>query len=140
MLTLPGNVQAREEAVIYGRINGFVRKWNVDIGDRVKKGAIMATIDAPEKQQADQMINNYNAAQNDYRSAVSTVAANSAAAERLRATLSFKQVRSPFNGIVTARNVNTGDLITAGSTNATTQMFMLSQFQASTIRHTTDEL
>ena len=52
---LPGNVQAFIEAPIYSRANGYLRNWYFDIGSRVQKGALLATIETPElDQQLDQ--------------------------------------------------------------------------------------
>src|SRR6185312_1439852 len=45
---LPGEVQAFTDAPIYARVNGYLRKWNADIGARVHKGDVLAEIDAPE--------------------------------------------------------------------------------------------
>jgi RND family efflux transporter MFP subunit len=50
-LVLPGNVQAYYEAPIYARTNGYLKRWTVDIGARVKAGSLMAEIDAPEVDQ-----------------------------------------------------------------------------------------
>lgn len=50
-LLLPGNVQALEETTLYARATGYVRKWNADIGDKVKEGAVLAEIDTPELDQ-----------------------------------------------------------------------------------------
>ncbi len=50
-LKLPGSIQPLEEAVIYARANGYVRRWLVDIGARVKAGALLAEIDTPELEQ-----------------------------------------------------------------------------------------
>jgi len=47
-LTLPGETAAWYESTIYARVSGYVAKWYVDIGDRVKAGQILATIDTPE--------------------------------------------------------------------------------------------
>src|SRR5262249_19767220 len=44
-----------------------------------------------------------------------TVQAEQAAVRQLEALQSFQQVRAPFNGIITMRNVDVGDLINAGS-------------------------
>jgi len=44
-LTLPGTVQAYSHASIYSRVDGYVKSWLVDIGDRVKKGQLLATIE-----------------------------------------------------------------------------------------------
>lgn len=54
-LALPGSVHALEETTVYPRSNGYVKKWLVDIGDKVKEGALLADIDQPEiDQQLDQ--------------------------------------------------------------------------------------
>ena len=37
-LALPGSVQPLEETVVYPRASGYVRKWLVDIGDKVEGG------------------------------------------------------------------------------------------------------
>ncbi|HEV8548426.1 MAG TPA: efflux RND transporter periplasmic adaptor subunit [Polyangiaceae bacterium] len=50
-LDLPGSVQPLEEAVIYARASGYVRRWAVDIGSRVKQGELLAEIDTPELDQ-----------------------------------------------------------------------------------------
>ena len=47
-LLLPGNVQPLEETTLYARATGYVRKWNADIGDKVKEGDVLAEIDTPE--------------------------------------------------------------------------------------------
>jgi RND family efflux transporter MFP subunit len=47
-LTLPGETAAWFESTIYARVSGYVAKWYVDIGDHVKAGQLLATIDTPE--------------------------------------------------------------------------------------------
>jgi RND family efflux transporter MFP subunit len=47
-LVLPGSVEPLEETTIYPRANGYVRKWLVDIGDKVTEGQLLAEIDIPE--------------------------------------------------------------------------------------------
>ncbi len=47
-LSLPGSVKPLEEAKIYSRSSGYVRRWLVDIGDKVKEGQLLAEIDTPE--------------------------------------------------------------------------------------------
>ena len=39
-LTLPGNAQPFRGTALYGRANGYLTRWLVDIGDHVKEGAI----------------------------------------------------------------------------------------------------
>jgi RND family efflux transporter MFP subunit len=47
-VTLPATTLAWEQADIYARASGYVLKRNVDIGDHVKAGQLMAEITAPE--------------------------------------------------------------------------------------------
>lgn len=47
-LVLPGTIKAWHEAPIYARINGYLKQWYVDIGDKVTKGELLAVIDAPD--------------------------------------------------------------------------------------------
>jgi membrane fusion protein, multidrug efflux system len=50
-LSLPGSVQPLEETVLYARASGYIRKWYVDIGDKVKEGALLAEVETPELDQ-----------------------------------------------------------------------------------------
>src|ERR1700678_1369242 len=45
---LPGNALADFTAAIYGRTNGYLKRWLFDIGDHVKAGQLMAEIATPE--------------------------------------------------------------------------------------------
>jgi RND family efflux transporter MFP subunit len=47
-IVLPGNIQAFIVSPIYARINGYLKKWYIDIGGRVKSGQLLAEIEAPE--------------------------------------------------------------------------------------------
>jgi RND family efflux transporter MFP subunit len=50
-LVLPGNIQALTEAPVLARASGYIKKRNVDIGDRVTAGQVLAEIEAPELDQ-----------------------------------------------------------------------------------------
>jgi len=50
-VVLPANVQAYIDAPIYARTNGYLKKWYVDIGARVKSGQLLAEIETPELDQ-----------------------------------------------------------------------------------------
>lgn len=47
-LVLPGDVQSWYEAPIYARVNGYLKNWYFDYGAHVKKGDVLAEIDAPD--------------------------------------------------------------------------------------------
>jgi len=50
-LALPTTLRGNTEAVIYARTSGYLAAWYKGIGDQVKKGDLLATIDAPEQTQ-----------------------------------------------------------------------------------------
>lgn len=45
---LPGNVQGVREAAVYARASGYVRRYLVDIGQRVRAGQTLALLDVPD--------------------------------------------------------------------------------------------
>jgi RND family efflux transporter MFP subunit len=47
-LVLPATIQAWYEAPIYARVSGYLKDWYFDYGAHVKKGDVLATIDAPD--------------------------------------------------------------------------------------------
>lgn len=47
-LSLPGELRPYEEVTIYPKIKGFVKKIFVDRGSKVKKGQLLALLEAPE--------------------------------------------------------------------------------------------
>jgi len=50
-IVLPGNMFAYVDSPIYARTDGYLEKWYFDIGARVKKGDLLATIASPEVDQ-----------------------------------------------------------------------------------------
>ena len=50
-LSLPGTLVANQEALVNARATGYVRRFRVDIGDRVKLGDVLAELDTPELDQ-----------------------------------------------------------------------------------------
>ncbi len=50
-LVLPGRLQAWYSAPVYARTNGYLRRWYVDIGQKVQEGQLLAEIDTPDVDQ-----------------------------------------------------------------------------------------
>jgi RND family efflux transporter MFP subunit len=48
VVSQPSFIQAYEHTAIYAKLNCFIEKWVVDIGDRVKKGEVLAKLFMPE--------------------------------------------------------------------------------------------
>src|SRR5438128_1012835 len=46
--TQPGSVYSFESVQLYAGVSGYLKTLNVDIGDRVKKGQVLAQVDVPE--------------------------------------------------------------------------------------------
>lgn len=47
-VTLPSQLEPFEKAELFAKVQGYVRKMNVDIGEKVKAGDVLATIEAAE--------------------------------------------------------------------------------------------
>jgi RND family efflux transporter MFP subunit len=146
-IILPANVQAFKDAPIYARTNGYVKKWYVDIGARVKTGQLLADIDTPEVEQqlhqaradlatseanmhlSEITANRYQGllksdsvsqqdadnASSDYAAKKAIVQSSEANVRRLQDLQSFQRIYAPFDGVITQRNTDIGQLIDSGS-------------------------
>jgi len=47
-IIFPAELTPLDRAEIYAKVSGYINELKVDIGDRVKKGEVMAILDAPE--------------------------------------------------------------------------------------------
>src|SRR5580698_7794710 len=101
-IVLPGNMFAYVDSPIYARTDGYLDKWYFDIGAHVKKGQLLATIASPEVDQ-------------ELVQAKAQLATAEANVQRLEQLTGFEKVYAPFDGVVTARDVDTGTLINAGA-------------------------
>jgi RND family efflux transporter MFP subunit len=72
-LTLPGTTAAWAAANVYARATGYIAKRNVDIGDRVKSGQLLAELAVPE---LDDQISQNESTLNQLRSAQDQAEAN----------------------------------------------------------------
>jgi HlyD family secretion protein len=44
----PGAIQALEQPAIYAKVAGYLAEWKVDMGDRIRKGDLLAELAVPE--------------------------------------------------------------------------------------------
>jgi RND family efflux transporter MFP subunit len=72
-VSLPGTTAAFTAAEIYARATGYIAKRNVDIGDRVKQGELLAQLAVPE---LDDQISQNEATLNQLKSALEQAQAN----------------------------------------------------------------
>jgi RND family efflux transporter MFP subunit len=104
----PGYIQAFERTPVFAKISGYVQKLNVDIGDRVSKGAILAELWVPEMDvdlaQKEALVGQAEAelkrskemvavAEADFKSASARVQATAAARLRAESQLQRDQAR-----------------------------------------------
>ena len=134
-ITLLADVRSNAVATLYSKVSGYMKTVNVDRGDRVEAGQILAQIESPELDQQ------YAAAQTDLehkrrnleRSRELLAKGNTTQVAMLQfetdarvaeanalglATMKgYQTIRAPFSGRVTARFVDPGALITNAQTN-----------------------
>jgi RND family efflux transporter MFP subunit len=171
-VSLPGETAAWYESTIYARVDGYLEKWFVDIGDHVHEGQVLATIETPEldaelvaaraklnaaeaevqvrQAEADFARSTYERWKNSPKGVVSEqeradkkagfesanaklsaarskVNLDQANVERLTTFEQFKEVRAPFTGTIVQRQIDIGDLVTAGSTKGNTPLFRMTK-------------
>ncbi len=160
-VVLPGTVQPLQETAIYARANGYVRKWNVDIGADVKKGQVLATLDLPDideelrqaqasarqaqagiaqsksqlgfaratndrftalvpsgvvsQQQTDQYSAEFDVRRANLEAAQAASGSADANVRRLEDLRAFGTIVAPFDGVVTMRSAEVGQLVVSGT-------------------------
>jgi membrane fusion protein, multidrug efflux system len=133
---LPASVHGYVETPVYAKIPGYMKTINVDKGDRVKAGQVIAVIQSPEtdKQVADARSYYWLQAVTDRRyqelvrqQVIPQQTADNSHASMLQAWDAYQQevamqsyeiVRAPFDGIVTARYADPGTLIPQSTTSS----------------------
>lgn len=173
LLALPGNARAFNETTLYARTSGYLKEWTHDIGDHVKQGDLLATIETPElddqlhaaeakvaqqrsevdlaqasvtfaklsyerwqsavpegvvsTQDRDQKKAELDTSSAKLEAAKAQLKLADADVQRLQTLVGFKNVVAPFDGTITQREVDIGDLVTAGSTSSTTPLFEIAR-------------
>jgi RND family efflux transporter MFP subunit len=85
---------------------------------------------AVSQQEADEKRLALAAREADVESARATIKAQEANVKRLEELQSFKQILAPFDGVITARNVEIGMLVSEGSGASTRELFRMVQLQS----------
>lgn len=137
-IVLPAQVIPLQQATLYAKVSGYLKVINVDKGDKVAAGAVLARIEIPElvaaraRQEAE-----LKAASSDYerlqkalaqtpdlvvpdtvdqaRGRFEVARASLAESETL---LGYATITAPFAGVITQRYVDPGALIQAGNTSS----------------------
>jgi RND family efflux transporter MFP subunit len=137
-IELPASVHGYIETPVYAKIAGYMKTINVDKGDHVKAGQIIALLESPEtdKQVFDARSYYWLQAVTDRRNqelvrqeVIPQQTADTSHATMLQAKAVYQQelamqqyevVRAPYDGIVTARYVDPGALIPQSTTPSST--------------------
>jgi RND family efflux transporter MFP subunit len=176
-VTLPGTTAAFATAEMYARATGYIAQRNVDIGDHVKSGDLLAQLAVPElddqvsqneatldqlksaqdqaeanrklaevtwgrneqlvkkgwvtPQQGDVNLQTLKADEAAVAVAQHNVAAQESRLKQLRQDRDYASVVAPFDGVITQRNVDVGNLVQG---NATSGTFMFEIMQEDVIR------
>lgn len=127
-----GNVEAAQRAVLSAKVTGVIDSLKVAPGARVARGEVLATIDAREiRARLDSAVAAQDQAKKDFarierllQSGSSTRQEFDAATTRLRTAdaglveartmLQYTEITAPFDGVVTRKIIEVGDLATPG--------------------------
>lgn len=141
LVTLPGSIQADQQATLYAKVPGYLKSLNVDIGDRVTAGQALGEIELPElaaeavKYRAEIKVaqtdsTRLTAAQNSAPDLITPQAVDEARGrldiakanlERTETLLNYSKLTAPFGGVVTARYVDPGAFIPAATSGSAAQ-------------------
>lgn len=150
-VTLPGEIKAYQQATLFAKVAGYLKTLNVDKGDPVKEGVLLAEIEVPEliaqraryraevevaeidfkrlsesqKKAPDLVIPQ---TVDDARGKLEIAKANLEGTETL---LNYAKIVAPFSGIITRRYVDPGAFIpsaTSGSTPQSAAIVTLADF------------
>jgi RND family efflux transporter MFP subunit len=146
-LNVPATIAPWAQATLYAKVSGYLLSMEADKGDRVKKGQLLAVIDAPEiREQYEQAEAQYAIKQVTARRLTNVWQANADViakqdvdlaeaeakaarhmADSRRTMLNYTRVYAPFPGVITARFADPGALIqsAANSSTQTAPLFTL---------------
>lgn len=134
-VSLPATLAPWQQVMLHAKITGYISAISVDKGDAVKSGQVIARIEVPELQ-ADLAKSKaeVNAASIEVKrmhearakspdlvlpqtvdELEAKLAIAKAGMERITTLLAFAEIKAPFDGIVTARHVDAGALVTANT-------------------------
>ncbi len=137
-VTIPAGIESFRKAVLYAHVPGYLKILNVDKGDYVHQGQVLAYIQDPELYQtyqrsiarvriADLTYHRIKRVWLDHPALISKERVQQKLAVYLKAVaemrheealISYKTIAAPFDGMITHRYVDPGKLISEG-TNAT---------------------
>jgi membrane fusion protein (multidrug efflux system) len=133
---MPATLAPWQQATLYAKVTGYIAKINVDIGDAVKAGQVLAKLEVPElqadiaKSKAEvtsasievKRLHEARAKSPDLvlpqavDDAEAKLAIAKAGLEHSETQIQFATLEAPFDGLITARFADLGSLATASTT------------------------
>ncbi|MBI2948628.1 MAG: efflux RND transporter periplasmic adaptor subunit [Verrucomicrobia bacterium] len=133
-LSLPGTIAANEMVEIKAETDGIVQEINFAEGQRVSKGHLLVKLDESKFaatlaeaeanlklsqanfERAKQLFQDKLISQQDFDQAAATFAVNQAAVDLKRRQFADARVHAPFSGIVGARQISPGQVMSRNTT------------------------
>ena len=127
--TQPGTAEAFYEADLGAKVSGFVSELMVDVGSRVRAGQVLARLAVPELEAArnaaraqvealrsehdrtEMLAARNSVTQKALTEARSRLDASIAAEAEIAAAIAYATIEAPFDGVVTARAIDPGDMV-----------------------------
>ena len=145
-LSVSGKIQATKSADVSTRMMGFIDKVHVNVGDNVKKGQLLVSINNADLQAKKAQVNagitqaetafinaekNYNRFKNlmannsisqkemddmtaNYQMAKAGLESAKQMKNEINAQFTYSNITAPFSGIITNKNIETGDMANPG--------------------------
>lgn len=136
-LMLVGEALAAKSTTVYSKVGGYLTRINVDVGDVVKAGQVLAEIQSPEldaqvatitsslenKRQIARRTSDLAKqgffSQQTLDNANTEVKVAEAQINEIRTLANYRTIRAPFAGVVTGRFADPGALVTNAASNQT---------------------
>lgn len=153
-ITLPANIAPLYQTTLYAKVSGYLKWIGPDKGDTVKRGQVVAIIDAPEvEEQYHQALSDYTIKKVTYerlakvwaespdviaKQDVDVAEAAFQGAKHLMEQRSimrdYSKVRAPYDGVITARFADPGALIQVATASATSAIPLFTIMDLKTVR------
>ena len=152
LITLLGDARPNVTATIYGKLGGYLARINVDRGDIVKAGDVLAVIESRETDnqyasaladlenkrrladRASQLYGHGNTSQQVYDQTQTDLRVSTSRVAELATLKSYETMLAPFDGTITARFIDPGALVQNAGANMTSSQPVLTIADTSKLR------
>lgn len=110
-----------------GAAQALVRKAEVELSRTTYERWRDSPKGVVSEQEREEKRADYESAEARVKSAQADVALDQAHVDQYTALAQFKEVTAPYDGVITNRDIDIGNLVTAGSTSTTTRLYVMTQ-------------